>query len=150
MRTLAALVPAAVEGVLRDLTIAAASGIEGLERIADHAGCELVEAATAQAALVTALKGTRENNVFLIRAGRAPETGFADELAELIGEGARMARMRERPDTFLQRLMPSLAPAAALLAPREKLVEIASEDMVQLSRRLGNATAMRSRARRVD
>lgn len=150
VRTLAALVPAAIEGVLRDLAIAAPSGHPELERIADHAGCELIEAGDQKAALMLALKATREDNIFVIPAGRAPEAGFADEIAEMIGDNRRTARMRERPDSFFTRLLPGLSPPAALLAPRETLLAIASGDIPSMSRRLGSAPTLRLRARRVD
>ena len=150
VRTLASLVPAAVEGILRDVTIAAALDDADLERIEDHAGCELVQETGRRDALVRALGQTRESNIFLIRAGRAPEAGFGEEIAEFLGDGHRLARMRERPGSFLTRLMPGLSPASALLAPRDSLIAIASDDLLQMSRRLGSAQTLRSRARWVD
>ena len=150
VRTLSALVPAAVEGLLRDVTIAAPAGIAGLENIADHAGCGLVEAADSRAAILAALAGTRESTIFLIRAGLAPEAGFASELAECLDEGQGCARMRENPHNFITRLLPGLAPVAALLATREKLAAIADHDLAVMSRRLGAAPTLRLRARRVD
>ena len=150
MRSLAALVPATVEGILRDVSLASATGVPGLERIADHAGCALIEAADIRAALLQALAATRETNVLLLRAGCAPEAGFGEELSELIGDGHRLARLRERPDGFLTRLFPALAPAAAVLAPRERLAQIAAADFAAISRALGRAPTLRCRARRVD
>ncbi len=150
VRTLSALVPAAIEGVLRDVIIAAATGVAGLEQIADHAGCGLEDAAQPRDALCKALAATREANIFLIMAGRAPETGFAEELAELLGDGQNRARMRDRPGTLLTRIAPGLAPAAALLAPRDVLLKIADDEMSRMSRRLGSAPSLRCRARRVD
>lgn len=150
VRTLAAFVPATIEGVLRDLAIAAPAGHPELDHIADHAGCALIEATDQRAALLLALRQARENNIFVIAAGRAPETGFADEVVELIMEGRLIARMRERPDSFMTRLLPGLAPAAALLAPRDRLGAIAAHDISTMSRRLGRAATLRMRARRVD
>lgn len=150
VRTLASLVPAAIEGVLRDVTIAAPSGHSGMERIADHAGCELIEAENQKTALLKALNATRESNVFLIPAGRAPETGFADELAEMIGDGMRLARMRERPYNFATRLFPAIAPVSAVLAPREALAAVAANDFRAIVSGLGRAPTLRIRARRVD
>jgi len=150
VRTLASLVPAAVEGVLRDLTIAAPHGHQELERIADHAGCELVQAETQRDALAQALKATREDNVFLLVAGRAPDTGFADEIAEMIGDGQRIALMRDRPDSFLTRLLPGLSPAAGVLAPRDRLLSFPAADVASISRQIGAARTMRLRARRID
>jgi hypothetical protein len=45
VRTLSALVPAAIEGIVRDVTLACAGDSAELRKIADHAGCEIVEAA---------------------------------------------------------------------------------------------------------
>ncbi len=149
-RTLSALVPAAVEGVLRDVTIASITGLDGVARIADHAGCDLVEALQPHEALRKALSSAREANVFVILAGRAPESGFVEELAEFLGDGHNRARMRERSDSLLTRLAPGLAPAAAILASRTELLSIADGEMARMSRRLGSAPSLRCRARRVD
>lgn len=149
-RTLGSLVPAAVEGVLRDVTIAALNGMDSLERIADHAGCGLIQAAQLETAIINALRGARDSSVLLIRAGRAPETGFPEEIAEFLGDGGKEALLRERPQTFLTRLFPGLAPPAALIAPRDRLVEIAAADFARMAARLGRATTLRNRARLVD
>lgn len=150
VRTLAALVPAAVDGLLRDLTIVAPGDANDIETIADHAGCNFICSADLRAALLQALGAVREDNVLLMRSGRAPEAGYIEEIAELIGDGQRIARMRERPARFAARLFPFLAPAAALLAPREQLTRIADADFARMSFRLGRAPVMRARARHVD
>lgn len=150
VRTLASLVPATVEGVVRDLTLVAPAEVEAIDTVADHAGCEIARAGTAKDALLLGLSMARENNLFLLRCGRAPETGFAEELADLIRDGVGAARMRERPGSLMTRLAPSLAPVCALLIPRARLKDIVSDDVAGISARMGRAPLLRARARPVD
>ncbi|MDB5644321.1 MAG: uncharacterized protein JWN07_3638, partial [Hyphomicrobiales bacterium] len=91
VRTLAALVPAAIEGLVRDVTLAGLAGSE-LADIADHAGCEFVESVDAGMIIAHALKIARGPNVFLLRAGRAPEAGFIDEIGDFLARSDAGAR----------------------------------------------------------
>src|SRR5579885_1164592 len=113
-RTLASLVTAKVEGILADVRIAGPAGA-GLEAVANHAGCAFVEAAAEADWLRAALEAAKERLAFLLRCGFAPDPGFIEEAAEflsLLPKGAPSMLLRAEPEAFLERLAPSLAPAA--------------------------------------
>lgn len=152
VRTLAALVPAAIEGLVRDVTLAGIGGGD-LAEIADHAGCEFTESAEADRIIAHALTLARGPNVFVLRAGRAPEAGFIDEIGDFLARsdaGARGALMREKPETFLARLIPSLAPPVGLVASRQRMIDANRGDLASLVGAISPAVTLRARGRRVD
>ena len=125
VRTLAALVPAAIEGLVRDVTLAGPAGSD-LAAIADHAGCEFTECTDPGQIVAQALKLARGPVVFLLRAGRAPEAGFIDEIGDFLARsdaGQRGALMRDRPETFWTRTMPVLSPVVGVIAARQRMME---------------------------
>ena len=152
VRTLAALVPAAVEGLLRDVTLAGLTGGD-LAEIADHAGGEVSESATSDLIIADGLKCVRGPALFVIRAGHAPEAGFIEEAGDFLarsGAAQRGALIRERPETFLSRSFPSLAPAAGLITWRPSLSDSSLRDFASLVRAAKPQVTLRVRARRVD
>ncbi len=150
VRTLSSLVPAAVEGVVRDVTLAAPAGRAGMRKIADHAGCELVEAGSQPAMFRRAFETVRNPNIFVIRAGRAPEQGFAEELADLLAGGVQSAIMRETPRRFMTRILPGLAPVAGLVARRDPMLRTQAHTLGDLVRNARATTTLRARARFVE
>ncbi len=150
VRTLSSLVPAAIEGLIRDVTLAASAGREGMRKIADHAGCELAEASSGSDLFRRGVEMARNPRVFVIHAGRAPESGFAEELSDFLSSGARAAVMRETPRHFLTRLAPSLSPVAALVASRDHLLKAAATDLAGLARHARPELTLRARARWVE
>ncbi len=151
VRTLAALVPAAIEGLLRDVTLAGLAGSE-LAKIADHAGCEFLESAQGASVLSEGLKLTRGPHLLVLRAGRVPEPGFIEEIGDFLArsDAARGALMREAPETFLARTFPGLAPAVGLVAARQRMIDAQAQDLAGLVRALRPALTLRARGRRVD
>ncbi len=144
MRTLVALVPAAIEGVVRDVVLAASAATPDLARIADHAGCDFV-VADARELMPAALARLKEQRVFVLRAGRIPEHGFIGELADLMAYGAeRCALLRDAPHSMLTRIAPGLSPASALVAPRARLATCAA-DVRQVARRLPAPVVFKAR-----
>ena len=149
VRTLTSLVPAAIEGLVRDVILAAPIGREGVRKIADHAGCDLIE--TRDGRLVReGLEAARNPYVLLIRAGRAPEAGFIEELSDFLSAGVRAAVMRDKPTTLVTRLFPGLAPIAALVASRDALLRAEAEDLALLARIARPELTLRCRARAVE
>ena len=147
VRTLAALVPAAIEGLVRDVTLAGLSGGE-LAHIADHAGCALSESADPEDVLREAFALARGSRLFILRAGRALETGFVEELMDLMAAreaSERGALLRDAPETFIARAFPRFAPAAGLVAPRQHLQGLKATSLVALVR--GTPRAVNSGAR---
>lgn len=151
VRTLAALVPAAIEGVLRDVTLAGAGGGD-LAEIADHAGCDYCESDDPSRIVALAVARLRGPHVFVLRAGRAPDAGFIEEMGDFLarGDSARGALLRERPETIWSRLLPNLAPACGLVAPLAVLASSEARDFAALARAAKPALTLRARARRVD
>lgn len=121
VRTLAALVPAAVHGLLRDLTLACPAD-DILAVIADEAGCSISADADPATALAMALAAAREEWVLLLLAGFAPEGGFLDEMSDFASTGTpRAGLLRAASDSWLTRQFPDLSPVAGILAPRHLL-----------------------------
>lgn len=152
VRTLAALVPAAIEGLVRDLTIAGLAGSD-LAEIADHAGCEFSESVSPADILTNGLKLVRGPNVFVLCAGHAPEAGYIEEIGDFLGRssaGERGALMRQKPESFLPTILPTLAPVVGVIASRQKIVAANAQDFASLVRHVKPQVALRARGRRVD
>jgi hypothetical protein len=151
VRTLAALVPATVEGLVRDVTVVTDRADDGIRRVADHAGCGIVETARFEEGFTQALSGVRSSQLFVLRAGAAFDRSFVDEMAMLLGpEGEadrpRALLLREMPDGLLSRLLPNRAPVAGLIAPLADL-SAPARDFAALARRLVRPRTLTSRAR---
>ena len=120
MRTLSALVPATVEGVVRDVTLLQVGDAPALAGIADEAGCSVVQGRDFSAAFARGLAGARSPWIFVVRAGTVPSRLFGEEVARAL-EGNRAVELREQPDGFPARWFPSLAPVAGVILPRDRL-----------------------------
>lgn len=152
VRTLAALVPAAIEGLVRDLTLAGLAGHD-LASIADHAGCEFSESVAAGDVLSQGLKLVRGPHVFVLRAGHAPEAGFIEEIGDFLnrsGAAERGALIRQKAESFLPTLLPALSPVVGLISSRQKLVDAKARDFSALVRHVKPQVTLRARGRRVD
>jgi hypothetical protein len=151
-RTLASLVPAKVEGLLGDVRIAGPAR-KGLNLVANHAGCALIEAENEMDWLCLALHAARGPDVFLLRCGRAPEAGFIEEatnfLAKNAEEKSRTAHLRAAPESFLERVFPPLAAIAGLIASRDLMLRAPRGGFLKLACFVAPATAFRTRARRI-
>lgn len=146
VRTLAALVPAAMEGVLRDVVVAGPAAA-GLAKVADHAGCVYVVAESEAEQIARGGAALRGALAFVIRAGAMPEPGFVEELDDLLRDGGRAALMRAAPVSFAQRLLPNLAPVSALVVARDVLVSGRAPTFAALVRLARPAPTLRTRAR---
>ncbi len=137
LRSLASLVEGAVDGLIADVALVGPSGA-GFGKIADEAGCVLVENDAPAKAAAEALTGTRQSNVFFFLAGHAIDRGFIEEARDAIAFGGlRAARvLRAAPDSLLTRLAPSLARPVGLLARKESIIAAEATDLTKLARRL--------------
>lgn len=158
VRSLSALVSAAVEGVLRDVIVASAlppslPEAEEMSRVADHAGCDFVAADQPAAALLLALGKARGASLFVLRPGRAPEQGYVDELAEIASASKPAALLRERSSGFVTRLFPAVCPVAGVVGLRadlQRAFESGAAEPAALARYLRAPLTMRHRARVLD
>ena len=113
-----------------------------------------------QGALAKALRAARYSHVLVLLAGFVPEAGFIDETEDFLlaagvsDNGAPMqgapqaAALRRQPEGFWQRVIPSLAPVAGIIAARDVLQAVASDDLARMTRAVSAAT-FKTHARRV-
>jgi hypothetical protein len=147
-RSLASLVDACVQGLVADAVLAGAPS-RGLDKIADEAGCALVEAACMEDGLQQALALARRDDILLLLAGKAVERGFIEELndAFAFGECDQSLVLRCAPASFVTRLFPRLAPPAGIVARKNALRAAGTADLNRLSKKLRGAE-LKSLARR--
>lgn len=154
VRTLSALVGACVRGLVRDVVLAGPSRTE-LAVIADHAGCSFVEAASEAELLRNALALVRGEDVLILRPGHIPETGFVEEIEDLLADGRLRGgrRIYAAPASYWQRLIPALTPVVGLLAPVRACRAAKDAPTLSLAALLqatGSRAALRARAKRVS
>ncbi|MBX3524633.1 MAG: transposase [Rhodoblastus sp.] len=148
VRSLAALVGAAVADTVRDACIVGPPDLD-LARVADHAGCALVEEADAARGLGKAVRNARSDRIFVLAAGYAPLSGFIDEMSDwALSASPLAAALRAEPASLAQRLFPTLAPCVGLVAGRGDIAGAAAEAPATLARKL-RARTLLTRARRV-
>lgn len=147
-RSLASLVDGCVQGLIAD-AIVAGPPRQGLEKIADEAGCALVETEDARAGLAEALHAARHAHVFVLAAGHAVERGFVEEVGDLLayGESVRAFLLRAGPDSFLTRLAPQFAAPVGIVAVKSAALAANAADIASLGKKL-RAVDLTSRARR--
>ena len=92
--TLASLVHAAAEGVVRDVALATPEANDFLRRVADSAGCELVEGPDDRGALVSQVAGRMKSPwIFVIEQGFAPGGDWMNDVANFVArEDASLPR----------------------------------------------------------
>ena len=123
LRSLASLVEGAVDGLIADVALVGPSDA-GFGKIADEAGCVLVENDAPAKGAAEALAGARQSNVFFFLAGHAIDRGFIEEARDAIAFGGLKAArvLRAAPESLLTRLAPSLARPVGLLARKESII----------------------------
>lgn len=148
VRSLAALVGAAVADVVRDACIVGPSDAR-LASVADHAGCELVEDLDIARGLAQAVRAARSDRVFVLAAGYAPLSGFIDEMSDWgLSSSPPATALRAEPASLMQRLFPSLARCVGIVAQKQDILAVAADNPATLARKLGARTLL-TRARRV-
>jgi hypothetical protein len=137
LRSLASLVEGAVDGLVADVALVGPTGA-GFARIADEAGCVLVENDTPAKGVAEALAGARQSNVFFFLAGHAIDRGFIEEARDAIAFGGLRATrvLRAAPESLLTRFAPSLGRPVGLLARKDSIIRAETTDLPKLARRL--------------
>ena len=93
--TLAALVPGAAAGVVREVFLVDRSGNGVIERVADVAGCHFLHfEGTRAAALAAGAREARSPWLMFLRAGAVLDAGWIDESAQFIQGVAASGRQR--------------------------------------------------------
>jgi hypothetical protein len=151
-RTLAFLVSAAVQGLVRDAVVIGEDSA-ALRYVADYAGCTLVSESEPAKALSEALAAARSEHVFLLKAGYAAEAPLIDEIRDFQefgrGRDGVCGLVRETPGGLLQRVLPGTSPLVGLVAPREKSRAANARDLADMAWRLRPAVTFKAGARRL-
>ena len=85
--TLAALVPGALDGVLREVIVADAGSKDGTEKVADVAGCRfMVVPGERGARLTAAAAAARADWLWFVQPGSIPGTNWIEELGGFLRE----------------------------------------------------------------
>lgn len=93
--TLAALVPGAAAGLIRDVLLIDRDGGAAMERVADVAGCHfIVQQGTAGTRLSKGAEAARSNWLLFLRAGAILEGGWIDEIGQFMENAALAAKTR--------------------------------------------------------
>src|SRR5207253_4061671 len=83
--TLAALVPGAAAGVIREVLLVDRSGSDVIERVADVAGCRFLPfSGSRAAALAAGARPARSPWLMFLHAGAVLDTGWIEETAQFI------------------------------------------------------------------
>lgn len=136
-RSLASLVDACVQGLVADAVLVGPPE-RGLDRVADEAGCALVETSNIEAGMAQALQLARRDWILALRAGNAVERGFVDEVNDAFAYGAADGALvlRAAPSSLLTRLSPRLAEPVGLIAQKTALRAAATADFRRLAKAL--------------
>src|SRR5262249_15121088 len=117
--TLAALVPAAASGLLKEVVIADAGSRDATAEVADIAGCRFLSSTEpAGVRLKSAAVSTRSRWLMFLRAGMAPQPGWIDAVERFIADSEQSDSGRAavfRPAGFGDLMRPGLSEIAALL-----------------------------------
>ena len=93
--TLAALVPGAAAGVIREVLLVDRAGNGVIERVADVAGCSFLSfEGTRAAALAAGARAARSPWLMFLHAGAVLDNGWIDETAQFIHGVAASGRQR--------------------------------------------------------
>ena len=101
-RSLAALVPLAVDGLVRDVAVLASASDQNLESLCDEAGAEIYLNSDVQAALSAA----RSDMVLMLRAGVFARPALVDEMARFVSmPGRESALLCEWQKHWIRRVL---------------------------------------------
>ncbi|GHD05765.1 glycosyltransferase [Tianweitania populi] len=140
-RTLASLVSAAVEGMVREVIVLDRGSTDGTSRVADHAGCVFL----AEASLSDGMQRARGDWLLLIELGARLVDGWTDEVRRHVAMDGGAARFTPTRLGFWERLSlkrPGLR--AGLLVSKADALSVMRKDWDGLT------LARTVRARRLD
>ena len=125
--TLAALVPGALDGVLREVIVADGGSKDGTAKVADVAGCRFMVIPGARGARLAAAAATaRADWLWFVQPGTVPGTNWIEELGgfirecELTGDCNHAAVFRARGGRGASPLAEALALIAAAMGAKPK------------------------------
>ncbi len=93
--TLAALVPGAAAGIVRDVVLVDRPGSDVIESVADFAGCQFLKfSGSRAAALAAGANQTRSPWLMFLPAGAVLDSGWIDEAAQFMQGVSNSGRLR--------------------------------------------------------
>ncbi len=132
-RTLASLVPAAVEGAVREVIVRDPGGHEATRRIAEHAGCVL----SAGGSLRAALGRARSDWLLFLPPGARLGEGWIEAVRDHLEEGGGAARFTAaRGQRPLLSVLLRRRPFEGLLIEKARAMALEGEDVAGLARRV--------------
>lgn len=150
VRTLSPLVAASARGLLRDVVLVGAPGLD-LPLIAEHAGCAVVEATEEGEGLQKAFGLARSNIIMAFYAGYVPEAGFFEEIEDYLNvRGSSDARrLRAAPEKFFERMFPQIANSVGVIAGRGFFQRPSMTSFASLAAARGARADLRRKLRRI-
>jgi hypothetical protein len=151
--TLAALVPGATAGLVREVIVADPGSRDATAEVADIAGCELlVSAAPLAGRLAQAAEAARSPWLLFLPAGAIPQSGWIEETTRFMEDASRAGRADAVAAVF-SAVSPALVPASplrealSLMMQALGLVRCGSHGLLigrDFFRRLGRDAAMQT------
>lgn len=116
VHTLAALVPGALDGIVREVIVVDAGSQDETARVADVAGCRfIVQPGGARGARLAAAAVTaRADWLWFLPPGGVPEPGFIEAIQGFMRDSDRAGRVHARAAVLRRRPLPGLGGALAL------------------------------------
>lgn len=102
-RTLGSLIPAAVEGVVREVIVCDRGSSDGTHRVAEHAGCHFL----ASGGIAAGIRQAKAEWLLLLEPGARLVDGWTDDVVEHTAKltlAARFSRSRASRVPFLSRV----------------------------------------------
>lgn len=145
LRTLAALVPATIEGAVRDVTLLKVGESADVANIANEAGCGIVQAAEFGVAFGRSLAGARTPWICLLQAGTIPGPSFGEDVAAALDDAGDPPRaLLLRSGGAFARYVPALSKVAGLVAPKSRLAATSCGSFADVVRRSRPARSLNS------
>ena len=115
--TLAALVPGALDGILREVIVADAGSKDGTAKVADVAGCRFLVLPGDRGARLTAAAATaRADWLWFVQPGSIPGNSWIEELGRFISECDLISDPETQAAVFRARAARGASPVSEALA----------------------------------
>ncbi|NBS34391.1 MAG: transposase [Methylocystaceae bacterium] len=149
-RCFGSLIEGCVNGVIADAVLVGPPD-HFLAKIADEAGCALVENLDPEAGFKEAVERTRYERLLILSAEFGLERGLIEELRDLLsfGDPADSYILHAEPDTLFTRLFPSLSKTAGIITTTVMVKKYAHISQPNALAKKLRRRSLTSRARRL-
>ncbi|MCW6510201.1 hypothetical protein [Lichenifustis flavocetrariae] len=150
VRTLAALVPGAVDGLVRDVVLVATTADAELAKVADYAGCSFVAEPDFARSLQVGAARARSEQILILLAGVSFDRALIDEMAGLASRHSGWLEggvgVKSVETGWFGRIMPSLVPTVGLVVLRKHLTGVSADSFQALQRQVRPRRTFKTRA----